>query len=308
MTQTTLSLAKTTQPTLSMVLNRERLFDKLDSNNDKRAVWITGPPGAGKTTLSASYIKETGKKTLWYHLDSSDTDIATFFFYLRQSAIKHSKNADHIIPQLPVGVSDWVAFGCRLFRAIFSRFNEPLIIVFDNYEVIPPHSELHRIFANIIDEVPAHSRLFFTGRIEPGSPFARVRANGDLLLIDGDDLKLTSNENIQLAKIRDVKSSKEALKTIHQASAGWITGVILMMEYTRQSRQTGQVAYAESGSILYDYVAEEIFTGFDKSTKEFLLKVCWCRRLSIALAEKISEDKNARLMLVNLSRYGSGRR
>ncbi len=51
-------LAKTTRPSYSGVLPRKRLFDLLDRARQKPIIWITGPPGSGKTALAASYLEQ----------------------------------------------------------------------------------------------------------------------------------------------------------------------------------------------------------------------------------------------------------
>ncbi|HUF22481.1 MAG TPA: hypothetical protein VMP00_17225 [Burkholderiales bacterium] len=63
-------LAKLTRPRLHRALARERLFGLLDeAHQHKPATCVVGPPGAGKTTLVASWLDARGIKGIWYQVD-----------------------------------------------------------------------------------------------------------------------------------------------------------------------------------------------------------------------------------------------
>ena len=51
------TLAKFSRPRLYAVVKRERLFLQLDEARAHPVVFIAGPPGAGKSTLVASYVE-----------------------------------------------------------------------------------------------------------------------------------------------------------------------------------------------------------------------------------------------------------
>ena len=52
----------------------------------RTVAWISGPPGAGKSTLAASYVGARNCLCAWYQLDADDADVATFFHYLCHAA------------------------------------------------------------------------------------------------------------------------------------------------------------------------------------------------------------------------------
>ena len=80
-----MALAKTARPALASTLVRPRLFRRLDRALAGPATWVWGPPGAGKTTLVASYVVARRLRGLWYQIDEADADVATFFYYLGPS-------------------------------------------------------------------------------------------------------------------------------------------------------------------------------------------------------------------------------
>jgi ATP/maltotriose-dependent transcriptional regulator MalT len=67
-------------------LVRPRLVRRLDLARKKPVTWVWAPPGAGKTTLVASYLAARRTRGLWYKVDEGDADVATFFYYLGLAA------------------------------------------------------------------------------------------------------------------------------------------------------------------------------------------------------------------------------
>ena len=76
-------LAKLTRPRLHAPVERMRLFNLLDAAAEERkAILVVGPPGAGKTTLVGSWLDARERAGLWYQVDSGDAEAATLFHYL----------------------------------------------------------------------------------------------------------------------------------------------------------------------------------------------------------------------------------
>lgn len=75
--------AKITPPRLTEnVYLRKSLFKGLDNALKKPVVWISAPPGAGKTTLISTYLEQRKLPCIWYQIDEGDGDIESFFHYM----------------------------------------------------------------------------------------------------------------------------------------------------------------------------------------------------------------------------------
>ena len=138
---TTSTPVKITFPRLGRVLPRNRLFTQLDDARQRRIVWISAPPGAGKTTLAASYLVERSLQSLWYQMDEGDADIASFFYYMGLAA---KKAGPHLKKSLPLFTPEYAlglpVFTRRYFEQLYSGMKAPFVIVLDNYQTVPTDS------------------------------------------------------------------------------------------------------------------------------------------------------------------------
>ena len=186
-------LAKLTRPKLHNVLTRHRLFAQLDAGRERALTWVVGPPGSGKTALAASYLDASRIDNVWYHLDSGDHDLATFFHYLSQTLDASSRHAP-----LPVikaeHLADVQAFTRYYFREFFGRMKPPAVLAFDNYQEIPGHSALHGVLEQAAMESPEGIALVIISREDPPAEYGRLDALDRLARVEWNDLKLTLAE------------------------------------------------------------------------------------------------------------------
>lgn len=152
----TASIAKITRPVLAGSSPRNRLFRLVDRARKRQVVWVSGPPGSGKTTLVSSYIAARRLPGLWYRLDEGDADPATFFHYLGLAARRAAPRIRRPFPTLTHDQHPAVSvFAQRYFESLFPRLQSGSVIVFDDYQKVPGDSAFHTMFRDGLSLLPS---------------------------------------------------------------------------------------------------------------------------------------------------------
>src|SRR5262249_45039442 len=157
----------------------------------KPVTWVWAPPGAGKTTLVATYLAARTTRGLWHRVDEGDADVATFFYYLGLPAPRRRRALPLLAPARGLSVAE---IARRCFRELSGRLKLAFAVVFDNYQDAPPDCALHHILAETIAEVPKGGRLIFISRSDPPPAFARHRLHRDIEILDWSQLRFTATE------------------------------------------------------------------------------------------------------------------
>jgi LuxR family maltose regulon positive regulatory protein len=266
-------LAKLTRPRLHKAVARERLFGKLDeARAHKPAICVVGPPGAGKTTLVASWLDARGIKGIWYQVDPGDADLATFFYYyLGEAAKSFSRMSQRPLPLLtPEYLGDVEGFSRRFFRELLSRLPDDAALALDNYQELGPEQQFHQLIAHAVDEVPAGMTLVAISRRDPPDCYARLVANASVQLVEWDELKLTLEETRAIAGTKSTLADQEVLR-LHDLSGGWVAGLTLLMEHERENAIGPVPNRTEGVEAIFQYFASLIFDQATPEIQRFLV-------------------------------------
>jgi LuxR family maltose regulon positive regulatory protein len=295
-------LAKLTRPRLHKAVVRERLFALLDEAREhKPAICVVGPPGAGKTTLVASWLDARGIKGIWYQVDPGDADLATFFYYLGEAAKPFTRKGQRPLPVLtPEYLHDVEGFSRRFFRELFGRLPKGAAVVLDNYQEVGPEQKFHQLIAQAVEEVSPGITLIAVSRRDPPDCYARLIANENVQLVEWEALKLTFPEAEAIAGLH-CRISRDLLTGLHHDTGGWAAGLVLTLEQAArglESADAGPMAKAAT----FDYFASQIFEKVHKDVQEFLMRTAYLPHVPVTLARDLTGNPAAAEILEDLYR------
>ena len=296
------ALAKLTRPKLYSAIPRARLFQRLDQAREHAAIWVCGPPGAGKTTLVASYVSEREIPSIWYQVDAGDGDPATFFYYLGMAADQAAKGKHKPLPLLtPEFRHDLDGFSRRYFRELFAQLPERALLVLDNAQEAPAESSFQSILESFVDEIPEAVNVLCISRADPPSTFARYASTGRLATLEWAELRLTLDETRQIAAVKQPIEERTLLRLFEQ-SEGWAAGLTLMLERIARTGDVPEAIEAETREAVFNYFAGTLFDKQPADTRQVLLRTAYLPQITPSLAESLTGNPNAGKALESLHR------
>lgn len=292
--------AKITRPRVHNVLARDRLLRKI-ADAPAPVVWIAASPGAGKTTLAATFVDTTGQPCLWYRADDSDRDPATFFHHIRSALAPLRPDGVASLPAAPAdGAVDVGVFARHFAAALYDRLAAPAVLVIDNFQAADASFAL--VVRELCADVPAGFRVLVLSLEDPPPPFARLVANRGVAQIDPTELRFTLDEARPLL---DPSAQLDAatLVDLHERAGGWAAGLVLLGERAGRlpaaARSAAAVA-AESARVIDHYFGEVVLGDASPEDRRLLMLTAALPRVSAALAATVAAHPQAGRVLEQL--------
>ncbi len=295
------TFAKLAPPRLHGAVARQRLFDQLDENRKSPVIWVSGPPGAGKTTLIASYVKNRSLPCFWFQFDAGDRDPATFFHYLGLLFPNVGDRQAQALPQFsPAYLPDLPGFTRRFFRAVFASLPPRAILVFDDCQEAMCES-VETILREGLAEVPEGVTVIALSRGEAPTSLARMRVAGHLFSIGGDELRLTLSESTLLAHQVGLQAEQE-LSALHARVDGWAAGMVICLAAFGASGTRNPMLISKSKIHIFEFFAGEIFDRAPAGEQEALMRSALFPQFTAAMVITLSEYPAAGALLDRMYR------
>jgi len=282
-------------PEISRVHARERLLAQLDRLAPYPCTWVTAPAGYGKTCLASAYAERAAVPSLWYTLERSDSDVATFFadFGAGLRAIM----PDAPLLQYSADIQNPAAFARAYFKRAFAHLRGPHLLVLDDYQEVAPGAPLHGVIGTLIATLPPDTRLVVLSRAAPPPALARAETYDLVAPLGAEDLRLTLAEGQAMARLRHPHEglSEESVQMLLARSDGWAAGFVLLLRHPVED-----LPPPDTTEVLFEYFTQEVLRGADEEVRRFLLRTVWLPSMTAEMARRMTGHPRVEPLLRSL--------
>ncbi len=297
------------------ILPRPRLTQKLQANLNSPMTLVTADAGCGKTTLVAEFLRRQPRRSVWYQLDHTDADPFVFLGYICHGIKQFAENfGETFLPYLNEASADLLAHPERavdlLLNEILEHLEQPFILILDDYHHIGRETIVHRLVDRLLHYSSDMLHLIITTRDLPPLAIMRRRTKSAALVISRDDLLFTDDEVRELFRTTlNLELKPEEITEYRARTHGWITALQLVRQITEQQihSSSGSVAAPDLSEMLkrsekdiFDYFAEEVFSGEAEEAQKLLLHLSLLDSLPLNVCSRLFPEMRCAALLPTL--------
>jgi ATP/maltotriose-dependent transcriptional regulator MalT len=249
------------------ILRRAALEERLDELFDRRLALVVAGAGFGKSTLLAGWAADL--ECVWYTITPRDAELGALTRGL--AAAVRGRVPDlppELSASLPSGGSesdDWDradAAAAQLCESLERLLPHDLVLVVDDLHELESSTSI-RLIESLCRQAPSTLHVVLASRAEPPFALDRLRGQGLVIELTGDELAFTRYEVERLVSISLGREDPELAGFLHGATAGWPAAIRLGLEGLRRvppdERAIAFERMRKSGGALFSYLAREVF-------------------------------------------------
>lgn len=183
------------------------------------------------------------------------------------------------------------AFAARLAVAI-EMLGHDLVLIIDDGQLVEAGAT-GSFLDDLTNGLPDNLRLFIAARWDLPLALHRLRLDGRLVEIRGDDLAFDLDETRSLVDaVSDVMLDDPTITKLHRRTEGWAAGIQLAAISMRHSADPTQFVDDFSGNdvLVAEYLSREVLDTLDGETRRFVMATSVLPWLSADLCAAVVDD------------------
>ncbi len=212
-------------------IEREKALENLDRVFACRLGFVHAPPGYGKTTLLAQWLKRNSNRdvaTAWLTLDEDDREPGMFLTYLAASLTTANipvTNLSSVLSDGFMGISPIIAVNALVND--LGKLDQDAIIILDDFHQVRD-SEIGKLLNRLITHIPDRCHLVIAGRENSDLKLAGINAYGQMVTMNADDLRFSALETQAFYHGNSSRNiSDHNAELLAQRTEGWVLALQL---------------------------------------------------------------------------------
>ena len=287
------------------LIPRPSLFELLGAAG--RVVHVSAPAGSGKTFLLRSWIAAEGlsERTAWVSVGRQEQDPQVFWLSVLDSLRQTGAGSERVRELTAAPDLDGANVVGRLLEDL-SSLREPLWLVIDDLHELQA-DQASRHMELLLGTAPPELRFVLLTRHDLRLGLHRLRVEGELTEIRGEDLRFTLEESRALLKAAGVRLSDGALESLVATTEGWAAGLRLVALSLARHPDPERYAVSFSGRerAVADYLLAEVLERQSAEVRQLLLRTSLLERVSGPLADRLTGSPGSERILIELEDAGA---
>ena len=273
----------------------------------ERVVHVSAPAGSGKTFLLRSWIaaEGLGERTAWVSVGRDERDPEAFWLSVLDSLRGTSIGSGGVRELTPAPDLDGATVVRRLLEDLGS-LDERVWLVIDDLHELQADEAIHQVEL-LIRSAPPQLRLVLLTRRDLRLGLHRLRVEGELTEIRGEELRFSLDDSRALLEAAGVRLSDGALASLVATTEGWAAGLRLAALSLVRDPDPERLAAMFSGRerAVADYLLAEVLERQPQEVCQLLLRTSILERVNGPLADRLTGSSGSERILWELEDAGA---
>ncbi len=264
---------------------------------------VIAPSGYGKTTLAATWHRQSDFPVAWISFRPEDNQPLRFWS-LVFTALQNAPGLDAVAwGSLPLATTADIAPALDRLALELNRRASPLGLIFDDYHHIR-QARIHTQLQTWLGQLSTVLRLVIAGRTKPALALGRLRAQGWLSELTVDELRFTLEESQSFLASQQFRKplTRQEVEILVRRTGGWIAGLNLAALGLNQAvdRHAFIESFGGTHAYIREYFVDSVLQWQSTDVQIFLLKTSILKQLNGELCDALTGFDHGEEMLERL--------
>jgi LuxR family transcriptional regulator, maltose regulon positive regulatory protein len=283
------------------IVHRRAVLERLSHAQGVSVAAIVAPAGYGKTSVLIQWLNYGDRRSAWLSFDRTFDDPAVLITYLAH-ALAQIINVDEAVFQglAAPHPTQRRAILASLASSI-STTTYPFLLAVDDAHLLT-NGEGIDIVRTLVDHLPAGSQIALAGRHEPRLGLPRWRAEGKVVDISQDDLRLDAEDVAALLAANGAELSDREVVHLAAHTEGWAVAVYLaaLARKDGSGRKVRATTFGGDDRLLSDYMRTEFLDRLPAASRWFLVQTALLDELCGPLCDAVLAQSGSAALLEEL--------